>query len=205
MAERSERSGWAPDPWDAYVRDHGRATYLQTTAWARVKRATGWSATNVGRDGEPGHRFGAQLLTRPIPLMPWRFAYAPRGPLADEWNEATHQAWIEDLRAAAKPGGRLARTAIVRMDQSASSSAARSTILVRRGCMSWAVASRSRRAHAGSAPHPRSRGPSGRWPFEPAGRPASPPLGAPRSMPGGSPRSTRRRADPEARRRTARA
>lgn len=116
MAERSERSGWAPDPWDAYVRDHGRATYLQTTAWARVKRATGWSATNVGRDGEPGHRFGAQLLTRPIPLMPWRFAYAPRGPLADEWNEATHQAWIEDLRAAAKPGGRLARTAIVRMD-----------------------------------------------------------------------------------------
>jgi peptidoglycan pentaglycine glycine transferase (the first glycine) len=110
------RSGWDPGSWDAYVRAHRHATYLQTTAWARVKRSTGWSATNVGVDGERGDRFGAQVLTRPIPLTPWRFAYAPRGPLADEWNEAAHGAWIEALRAAARPGGRLARTAIVRMD-----------------------------------------------------------------------------------------
>jgi peptidoglycan pentaglycine glycine transferase (the first glycine) len=112
----TERPGWDPGSWDAYVRGHRRATYLQTTAWARVKRSTGWSATNVGLDGEAGGRFGAQLLTRPIPVMPWRFAYAPRGPLADDWNETTHGAWIEALRAAARPGGRLARTAIVRMD-----------------------------------------------------------------------------------------
>jgi peptidoglycan pentaglycine glycine transferase (the first glycine) len=112
----TEASGWDPGAWDAYVRNHRRATYLQTTAWARVKRSTGWAATNVGVDGEAGDRFGAQLLTRPIPLMPWRFAYAPRGPLADEWNETTHGAWVEALRAAARPGGRLARTAIVRMD-----------------------------------------------------------------------------------------
>jgi peptidoglycan pentaglycine glycine transferase (the first glycine) len=112
----TERPDWDPGSWDAYVRGHRRATYLQTTAWARVKRSTGWSATNVGLDGEAGGRFGAQLLTRPIPVMPWRFAYAPRGPLADDWNETTHGAWIEALRAAARPGGRLARTAIVRMD-----------------------------------------------------------------------------------------
>ena len=112
----TEPAGWDPGSWDTYVRAHSRATYLQTTAWARVKRSTGWSATNVGLDGEQGERFGAQLLTRPIPLMPWRFAYAPRGPLADEWNETTHEAWLDALRAAARPGGRLARTAIVRMD-----------------------------------------------------------------------------------------
>jgi lipid II:glycine glycyltransferase (peptidoglycan interpeptide bridge formation enzyme) len=112
----TERSGWNPGSWDAYVRAHRCATYLQTTAWGRVKRATGWSATNVGLDGDPGARFGAQLLTRPIPLMPWRFAYAPRGPLADVWNEASHRAWMEGLRTAAEPGGPLARTAIVRMD-----------------------------------------------------------------------------------------
>ena len=112
----TERSGWDPGSWDGYVRAHPRATYLQTTAWARVKRSTGWSATNVGLDGDPGDRFGAQLLTRPIPLLPWRFAYAPRGPLADEWNEDGHQAWMEAIRTAAKPGGQLARTAIVRMD-----------------------------------------------------------------------------------------
>ena len=110
------RSGWEPDPWNAYVRAHPRSTYLQTTAWATVKRSTGWSATNVGADGPPGERFGAMLLTRPIPLVPWRFAYAPRGPLADEWTATTHHAWAEALREAAAAGGQLARTAIVRMD-----------------------------------------------------------------------------------------
>lgn len=109
-------SGWEPAAWDTYVRSHPRATYLQTTAWARVKRSTGWAATNVGSDGEPGARFGALLLTRPIPFMPWRFAYAPRGPLADEWNERTHGAWLDALRGAARPGGRLDRAAIIRMD-----------------------------------------------------------------------------------------
>jgi peptidoglycan pentaglycine glycine transferase (the first glycine) len=112
----TERPEWRPEAWDGYVRTHPRATYLQTTAWARVKRSTGWAATNVGLDGQPGERFGSMLLTRPIPLMPWRFAYAPRGPLADDWNEATHRAWAQALRAAARPGGQLARTAIVRMD-----------------------------------------------------------------------------------------
>ena len=108
-------AGWEPGPWDAYVRAHPRATYLQTTAWARVKRSTGWSATNIGADGPPGERFGAQLLTRPIPLLPWRFAYAPRGPLADEWTETTHLAWADALREAARPGP-VRATAIVRMD-----------------------------------------------------------------------------------------
>jgi lipid II:glycine glycyltransferase (peptidoglycan interpeptide bridge formation enzyme) len=107
--------GWDPGPWDAYVRAHPRATYLQTTAWARVKRSTGWSATNVGADGAPGERFGAMLLTRPIPLLPWRFAYAPRGPLADEWTETTYLAWADALREAAGSGS-LSRAAIVRMD-----------------------------------------------------------------------------------------
>jgi peptidoglycan pentaglycine glycine transferase (the first glycine) len=110
------RSDWDPASWDAYVRAHPRATYLQTTAWARVKRSTGWSATNVGLDGEPGERFGSLLLTRPIPMLPWRFAYAPRGPLADAWNETTHASWAEAIREAGGSGDRLARTAIVRMD-----------------------------------------------------------------------------------------
>ncbi len=81
-----------------------------------MKSATGWSPVLVGAPSGPAGPVGAQVLSRPIPLLPWRFAYAPRGPLADEWNGATHAAWIEALRAAAAPGGPLARTAIVRMD-----------------------------------------------------------------------------------------
>jgi lipid II:glycine glycyltransferase (peptidoglycan interpeptide bridge formation enzyme) len=51
-----------------------------------------------------------------MPLVPWRFAYAPRGPLAEEWNETTNTAWIRALRAATQAGGALERAAIVRMD-----------------------------------------------------------------------------------------
>ena len=107
---------WTSDAWDAYVRRHPKATYLQVAPWARVKRSTGWSSAIVGDPATSSGPFGARLLLRPIPVMPWRFAYAPRGPLADEWNEVTSQAFVEALRAAARPGGALERVAIVRQD-----------------------------------------------------------------------------------------
>ena len=115
----TERMGggvWTDDAWDAYVRAHPRATYLQVAPWARVKASTGWSPALVGNPSTPAGPVGARLLTRPIPMLPWRFAYAPRGPLADAWNEASNAAWLEALRGAARPGGPLERTAIVRMD-----------------------------------------------------------------------------------------
>jgi lipid II:glycine glycyltransferase (peptidoglycan interpeptide bridge formation enzyme) len=107
---------WSPESWDAYVRGHPRATYLQTSAWARVKEATGWSPVLIGAPGGGNGRFGAQLLTRPMPVVPSRFAYAPRGPLADEWNAEVNRAWAAALRAAAAAGGPLAGTSVVRMD-----------------------------------------------------------------------------------------
>jgi peptidoglycan pentaglycine glycine transferase (the first glycine) len=107
---------WTDEAWDAYVRAHQKATYLQVEPWARVKAATGWSSALVGDPGTAAGPVGARLLTRPIPLLPWRFAYAPRGPLADEWNEVTNEAWLASLRDAAGAGGPLERTAIVRMD-----------------------------------------------------------------------------------------
>lgn len=107
---------WSDEAWDTYVRAHPKATYLQVHPWARVKAATGWSPALVGDPGTAAGPVGARLLTRPIPLLPWRFAYAPRGPLSNEWNEATNEAWLGSLREAAGAGGALERTAIVRMD-----------------------------------------------------------------------------------------
>jgi peptidoglycan pentaglycine glycine transferase (the first glycine) len=112
----NESRSWTSEAWDAYVRAHPRATYLQLEPWARVKASTGWSAALVGDPATAAGPVGARLLTRPIPALPWRFAYAPRGPLANEWNEVTNDAWLGSLREAARPGGALERTAIVRMD-----------------------------------------------------------------------------------------
>ncbi len=107
---------WTAEAWDAYVRAHPKATYLQVEPWAHVKASTGWSQALVGDPSTPAGPVGARLLHRAMPVLPWRFAYAPRGPLANEWNEVTNAAWLESLRAAARPGGSLQRTAIVRMD-----------------------------------------------------------------------------------------
>jgi peptidoglycan pentaglycine glycine transferase (the first glycine) len=111
-------TGQAPttESWDAYVRGHPKATYLQTSAWGRVKAATGWSSVLVGSSSAADGTVGASVLTRPIPLLPWQFAYAPRGPLADAWAAATHEAWLAEVRRAAGDGGPLARAAVLRMD-----------------------------------------------------------------------------------------
>ena len=100
-----------------------------------------------------------------------------------------------------------------RSDQSASSSAARSTIRVRRGLhVAAPVASRCRRAVRGPR-HPdraghraRSRGRSGRWPTRRAGdRRARATTEAPLPRPRGTSRSRPSRAGRAGRRRTARA
>ena len=107
---------WTSEAWDSYVRAHPKATYLQVAPWARVKKATGWSAAVVGDPSTGAGPVGGRVLLRPMPILPWRFAYVPRGPLAEEWNATTSKAWIRALRASAQAGGRLERAAIVRMD-----------------------------------------------------------------------------------------
>jgi peptidoglycan pentaglycine glycine transferase (the first glycine) len=112
-------TGWTPDAWDAFVRSNPRASYLQTGAWARVKASTGWSPVllgfDVGKFGE-NQAMGALLLTRTIPGTPWRFAYAPRGPIPADWNDHTVGEFTGLLRLAGAQGGPLGRTALVRID-----------------------------------------------------------------------------------------
>ena len=57
------KSTWTPEAWDAHVRGHEHATYLQTSAWARVKALTGWAAVLVGDEaGEVGGAVGELAL-----------------------------------------------------------------------------------------------------------------------------------------------
>ncbi len=106
----------APDPaaWDAFVSRSNPGSYLQTSAWAEVKAANGWTSLRLlgsgvpdaPRDGAPESTasdaaagvFGAQLLLRRPRLFPWAFAYAPRGPVCERWDPETIEAFTEGLR-----------------------------------------------------------------------------------------------------------
>jgi lipid II:glycine glycyltransferase (peptidoglycan interpeptide bridge formation enzyme) len=101
-----------PAAWDAFVESTALGSYLQLAGWARVKAPNGWTARRIAV-GEPGARIGLQvLLRRPRPL-PWSFAYAPRGPVAEAWTAEAVGALTEALR-----GGRaeLGRVSHLRID-----------------------------------------------------------------------------------------
>jgi lipid II:glycine glycyltransferase (peptidoglycan interpeptide bridge formation enzyme) len=84
----SSRSEPDAAEWDAAVEANPLGSYLQLSAWARVKAVNGWDARRL-HDPEAG--VGAQvLLRRPGPL-PWAFAYAPRGPVLERWDAASIQ------------------------------------------------------------------------------------------------------------------
>jgi peptidoglycan pentaglycine glycine transferase (the first glycine) len=106
-------SSWTSEAWDAYVRAHPKATYLQTRAWATVKAPNGWRPRLVVGSSSANGVIGAQVLLQSAPLLPWELGYAPRGPLADRWTSGVLEAWTAHLRGG-DPG--LTRVATIRMD-----------------------------------------------------------------------------------------
>ena len=97
-----------PAAWDTFVAGNELGSYLQRTAWARVKAANGWTSACVVAGGAAP--IGAQvLLRRPRPL-PWAFAYAPRGPVSTAWTAEPLGAFTEALRSA--PLGRVSHVRI---------------------------------------------------------------------------------------------
>jgi lipid II:glycine glycyltransferase (peptidoglycan interpeptide bridge formation enzyme) len=87
--------------WDRFVEGSDPGSYLQTTAWARVKAVNGWSAHRSTMDGDAG--VGAQVLVRRPRGMPWGFAYAPRGPVARSWAPGVVDTFTHDVRAGLSP------------------------------------------------------------------------------------------------------
>ncbi|MDE3091733.1 MAG: peptidoglycan bridge formation glycyltransferase FemA/FemB family protein [Chloroflexota bacterium] len=89
--------------WNDFVRARG-GHILQSTAWAELKSRFGWSAQRVAL--ARGNEFvaGAQILYRQLPLG-LRFAYVPRGPVADPQDRATFTALVDALCNAARTRG----------------------------------------------------------------------------------------------------
>jgi lipid II:glycine glycyltransferase (peptidoglycan interpeptide bridge formation enzyme) len=93
----------SPSAWDTFVEANPRGSYLQLSAWARVKAVNGWTARRLL---DAGTGIGAQvLLRRPGPL-PWAFAYAPRGPVLERWDAASVTGLTELARAGLRDGAR---------------------------------------------------------------------------------------------------
>ena len=102
--------------WDAFVAANPLATYLQASGWATVKASNGWERALVMAGTGEGGSIGGQVLLRRPRLVPWTFAYAPRGPLATAWSPAAVVAWTAALRTARQRGDWSARVSHVRMD-----------------------------------------------------------------------------------------
>lgn len=95
--------------WDDFVASSDPGSYLQTSAWARVKAVNGWTSHRVG-DAE---RVGAQILVRRPRPMPWGFAYAPRGPVATIWDGEAIGSLTEAIRRdLASSAGRISHVRI---------------------------------------------------------------------------------------------
>jgi lipid II:glycine glycyltransferase (peptidoglycan interpeptide bridge formation enzyme) len=93
-----------PDAWDQFVEGDEPGSYLQLSGWAAVKAVNGWVAHRIvagdeGTGGQrPSDRIGAQILVRRPRPMPWAFAYAPRGPVADRWTSESIRGFTEAAR-----------------------------------------------------------------------------------------------------------
>jgi lipid II:glycine glycyltransferase (peptidoglycan interpeptide bridge formation enzyme) len=98
-----------PDGWDAFVVGNELGSYLQRTAWARVKAVNGWRSARIVAGGAVP--IGAQVLIRRPRPLPWAFAYAPRGPVATTWTAESLNAFTDALRS-----GTLGRVSHVRID-----------------------------------------------------------------------------------------
>lgn len=107
------------DAWDAFVAGTPQATWLQTTPWARVKRANGWSALRAAVDFDDGGQprpIGAQLLVRRVRGLPWGLGYIPRGPVGLPTEPAAAGRALDAFTARLREVAAQHRLAEVRME-----------------------------------------------------------------------------------------
>ena len=104
MPDRQSPSASSLSEWDAFVESHPQASFLQLSAWGKLKSAFEWSSRTVTLTDGAGHiRAGALLLWRRIAGL--SFAYIPRGPLTDWQDGETTSALLAQIDAAARQRG----------------------------------------------------------------------------------------------------
>ncbi len=89
--------------WNDFIAARG-GHVLQSTAWGDLKTRFGWSAQRIALARGDALVAGAQILFRRLPLG-LRFAYIPRGPVADPQDHETYSALLNALCATARARG----------------------------------------------------------------------------------------------------
>jgi lipid II:glycine glycyltransferase (peptidoglycan interpeptide bridge formation enzyme) len=94
------------EAWNAFVEHATYRSFPQLWEWGELREATGWRAIRIAvgeRSDQP--LAGAQVLIRKVPLVGWRFGYAPRGPIGQLDDPAIRAALVAALRDLAETEG----------------------------------------------------------------------------------------------------
>jgi peptidoglycan pentaglycine glycine transferase (the first glycine) len=75
--------------WDNFVINSHCGHLMQSSKWGDYKAALGWKVLRIGIECNGQIVAGAQVLLRPLPLLPMMIAYIPKGPIIDPQNQDT--------------------------------------------------------------------------------------------------------------------
>jgi lipid II:glycine glycyltransferase (peptidoglycan interpeptide bridge formation enzyme) len=92
------------DAWNAFVESAPYRSFPQLWEWGELRAAFGWEPLRiaVGHDPQRPPDAVAQVLLRRVPVLGWRLAYVPRGPVGHLDDAPVRDALIAALRSLAR-------------------------------------------------------------------------------------------------------
>jgi peptidoglycan pentaglycine glycine transferase (the first glycine) len=94
------------DRWNAFVEAAPFRSFPQLWEWGELREPSGWRPLRIGIGPDPATPLaGAQVLVRRVPLLGWRLAYVPRGPIGDLNDQRIRDALFAALRSLARTEG----------------------------------------------------------------------------------------------------
>jgi lipid II:glycine glycyltransferase (peptidoglycan interpeptide bridge formation enzyme) len=88
--------------WDEFVLARAEYSITHSFAWGELKGAFGWRPRRFILMEDGRARAGAQILSRPIPVVGGELWYAPRGFLADYGDAEVLRELTAELRGQAR-------------------------------------------------------------------------------------------------------
>jgi peptidoglycan pentaglycine glycine transferase (the first glycine) len=94
------------DTWNAFVEHAPYRSFPQLWEWGELRKTSGWRPIRLAIGERPDAPLaGAQVLIRAVPLLGWRLAYAPRGPVGQLDDPAVRTALVAALRVLGRSEG----------------------------------------------------------------------------------------------------